>query len=224
MLPRTTHRYSVRVAAALCALALTLGVALAEDAPQQGKPTQADRTASEAIQGPQLPAGVDLAGRSAAELSQFLQFASGEIDDKGSSFTDAGAGRVNAGPNALERAKLDMARAAVEASRAAGTLFVSAAGPTLPERPADIEAIKLQQLLSTPSQVDGIDVPAGLDPSLEPLQQMGPDALNAVEQAKLAGEEPVVEAADRVDTAGEQPKTRSEAEGQDSGINEKGGR
>ncbi|HKQ58873.1 MAG TPA: hypothetical protein VJY35_13495 [Candidatus Eisenbacteria bacterium] len=86
-----------------------------------------------------------------------------------------------------ERAKLDLARAAVEASRRAGTLFVHA--PAEPRAvPLELDpALKLSRLHRWAPATLRADAAAGLSPDYRPIQLLGPPGLNAVEVAKRDG-------------------------------------
>lgn len=179
--------------AALRALAL-LGCCLAvalpavADEPDRGAPapsTQAD--SAEAIQAP-APSADAAAETPFIGPLELLTLSPVDPLDRGSDFTDAGLGRGPAAPTLDEAAKLAMARAAVEASRAAGTLY--AVGP----RPADLgdldalRAAKLDRLRSqapapTPAQADASGVGGGL----APVQLVGPSEPTAEELAKLQG-------------------------------------
>jgi len=106
--------------------------------------------------------------------------------DKGSLYTDGGEGLPPSGANSLERAKLDMARAAVEASQAAGTLLMRPATDTgIVPSPPDLGAIKLECLQSTPPAELPPDPAAGAGISIAPVQEMGPSELTPQEQTKL---------------------------------------
>ncbi|MFB3908645.1 MAG: hypothetical protein ACE15D_09615 [Candidatus Eisenbacteria bacterium] len=109
-------------------------------------------------------------------------------EDRSDTVTDAGYGLPPAAPNALERTKLEMARAAVEASRRAGTLETrgGAEDGTLVTT-EEQEAIKLQRLEALAPATITEDPAAGLLP-FEPVQVQGPPTLNEIEQAKLRGE------------------------------------
>lgn len=118
-------------------------------------------------------------------LRTFVPVAS---NDKGSTYTSGGeSASLPAGPNALEQQKLEMARQAVEASRAAGTLWVSPLDwiqQTTP--PLGAAARKLEQLRTAPSQ------PLQPDPSaavgeMPSVQTPGSSELSAQERAKLDG-------------------------------------
>lgn len=173
-------RWSVLIAWVLLS-AMPIGAAAA---PDQGQAEATPPQSAEAIQAPatifqtapldQLQAPLEL---------QHLTPVTPE--DRGSAFTDAGLGTI-ASPNAIERAKLAMAREAIEASRAAGTLMVFGPSPMLPPAPADIDALKLEQLRqhvqpSAPAQA-GAD---GIGGGLSPIQQTGPEAPTEAELAKL---------------------------------------
>jgi len=109
-----------------------------------------------------------------------------EPADKGSEFTDAGFGLPEAGPNAIERAKLEVARQALEAARAAGTLFLL----PRPTEPLDLaadreraEALKLELRARPPAKLAPF-LEAGVGP-FKALQKAGRPGLTPLEQAKL---------------------------------------
>jgi hypothetical protein len=106
-------------------------------------------------------------------------------DDKGSVYTDASdPASPAAAPNALEQEKLAMARQAVEASRAAGTLWVTPLGGSQSTPPADAEAVKLEQLRAMPSLPLQPD-PAAAVGETPPLQVLGTSGMAEQERAKL---------------------------------------
>ena len=108
---------------------------------------------------------------------------------RGAVLTDASAGRPAAAPTAAERAKLDAARAAIEASRAAGTLFVrSLPEDTTPATPEELAAMKRQQLEARSSVAPPADPVAGIGNDLRSVQETGPSGLTPAEEAKLRGE------------------------------------
>ena len=107
--------------------------------------------------------------------------------DKGSTLTDEGLGEAMGTPNELERMKLDRARQAVEASRAAGILFnMSAPTPRMALSKADLEEEKfraLERLKTTPrTKVHHPD--AGVA-EVRPRQESGSGELSALERQKL---------------------------------------
>ncbi len=166
-------------------LSLPAVFALAENAPDRSK---AESPASDVTELNQLlPLILDVAPENQGVAIFELQFlAPVSAEDRGSSFTDAGLGSVN-DPNAIERAKLAMARAAIEASRVAGTLIMPALpGPVLPPAPADIEPIKLERYLNpAPIAVPEMAGPDGIGGGLNPIQEIGSDEPTAEELAKL---------------------------------------
>ncbi len=88
-----------------------------------------------------------------------------------------------------ERAKLDAARAAVEASRAAGTLFVTHLPADTPRAtPDELAAMKLQQLAARETIAPAPDPIAGIGDDLPSVQEVGPPGLTPAEEAKLRGE------------------------------------
>lgn len=107
--------------------------------------------------------------------------------DAGSHFTDAGQGRPAGTPDALERAKFAMARAAVARSRDAGTLNVATSDETIvPPSEAACEAAKLALLRGMLPQEVEVDPAAGLGTPVEPRREDGPAGLTADEERKLA--------------------------------------
>jgi len=87
-----------------------------------------------------------------------------------------------------ERAKLDAARAAVEASRAAGTLFVTHLPVETPRAtPDELAAMKMQQLTARETIAPAPDPIAGVGADLPSVQEVGPSGLTSAEEAKLRG-------------------------------------
>lgn len=174
--------------ALLVGLCLAAALPALADEPDRGAPatsTQAD--GAEANQAP-APAADAAAETPFIGPLELLTLSPVDPLDRGSDFTDGGLGRGPAAPTALEQSKLALARAAVEASRAAGTLY--AIGP----RPADLgnldalRAAKLDRLRSqapvpTPAEADASGVGGGL----APIQLIGPAEPTAEELAKLQG-------------------------------------
>lgn len=118
--------------------------------------------------------------------------------EKGGSFTNAGAGLAPQPPNLLEQRKLDMARAAIEASRAAGTLTPAPSPADLPVAPAPHlfaaqatalrpgeDMRKLDALRGAPFAPLLPDPAACLGVLPAPLQVPGPVGLTPMERAKL---------------------------------------
>jgi len=112
-------------------------------------------------------------------------------EHRGATFTDARFG-LPAGPiTAGERSKLDMARAAIEASRAAGTLFVTELpDDTVPATEAELQSMKMQQLAARRSTPPAADPVAGVGENIPSVQEIGPSGLSEYEEAKLRGENP----------------------------------
>ncbi len=100
-------------------------------------------------------------------------------------FVDDGLERPVLGPTARERAKLEAARVAIEASRAAGTLngaYERAPRSLLPLR--QVEAAKLERLRTArPAPVTSRPDEMGLGPASR--QKQGPTGPSPAEQAKL---------------------------------------
>lgn len=108
--------------------------------------------------------------------------------DKGSQYTDGAYAAPRTELTTGEQAKLQMARAAVEASRANGTLpmrLPEELGPALTEE--EITQIKNRQLVEQrPAEIVS-DPAAGVGPDMPAVQIIGAEELNAIEQAKLDG-------------------------------------
>lgn len=182
-----THRGSLRriLVALACAAAIISGAATAyaTDAPVRLPAPAQPSSQLPPLLAPSWPAGWlplspigELFARSLAPV---------DAGDKGSIYTD-GADPVSApvGPSALELRKLEMAHRAVEASRAAGTLWVAPLDGTPPATVSDSEAAKLRQLLDAPSQPPQPDPAAAVGPR-SPVQTPGTPNLTQEERAKL---------------------------------------
>ena len=178
-----THRRTT-IGILIASIFLPVLAVSAEEAPDRGKAPDNTQPA-EAIQAPALtgviPPQTPLKG--APELQRPIP-----VDplDRGSSLTDGAAAGALIALNILERAKLDMAREAIEASRLAGTLMTPWPGPVPAPRPADIEAIKLEALRNatpqTPPAQAGAD---GVGGGLESVQEIGDGTPTEAELAKL---------------------------------------
>lgn len=185
---QSSHPCSALGRALLVGLCLATALPALADEPDRGAPapsTQAD--GAEAIQAP-APAADAAAETPFIGPLELLTLSPVDPLDRGSDFTNAGLGRGPAAPTRDEAAKLAMARAAVEASRAAGTLY--AVGP----RPADLgdlealraakrDRLRSQAPVPTPAQADASGVGGGL----APIQLIGPAEPTAEELAKLNG-------------------------------------
>jgi hypothetical protein len=114
------------------------------------------------------------------------------VAHRGGVMTDGGLGSPASRLTVSERGKLEMARAAIEASRAAGTLYVAQLPEdTVPATPEELAAMKMQQLAARRSAAPAPDPIAGVGESFEPVQEVGPAGLSDAEQAKLRGETPI---------------------------------
>ena len=111
----------------------------------------------------------------------------GPVDatDRGSVMTSGGSSETYAGPTLYETRKLEMARAAIEASRVAGTLEVIPDETPGPSRtPEKILQEKLQRLLTQePQTPNGGGPPDWVD--LPSVQENGPPGLTPKENEKL---------------------------------------
>src|SRR5262245_44955359 len=130
----------IRLIPASLALLGTAAIAIAGE-PRSGPARPGPVMASEAIKAPK----VDAAKAQPAPLQKMLvvRRMAATAEDKGSLFTDMGDASVAAQPNEIEKAKLDMARAAVALSRSAGTLYRPLPVEGMPMSREQAEAIKL---------------------------------------------------------------------------------
>lgn len=125
----------------------------------------------------------------APEVLTYEELAPVAGGDRPSLITDASRMGLRGPLTALERAKLEMARQAIEASRAAGTLY------TLPEDAViysaeEAEAIKLQRLRATEPAELPADPAAAVGIEIPSVQVAGAPGLTPAEEAKLRGEAP----------------------------------
>jgi hypothetical protein len=162
-------------------VALVAWPAFAEDRPQSGP----GETVTES--NPQIEQRVPDAAKRPAGSEMVVRPLEPRLpEDKGSVVTDAGADLPLATPNAHELSKLEAARAAVEASRLAGTLHSAPAIPL--QRATDAEERKLTDLRNQqPVEIAAPDGSGVLD-APPARQEVGPAGLNAHEQAKLDGQ------------------------------------
>ena len=106
-------------------------------------------------------------------------------NDKGSVYTDGSLNAVAGPPTALESTKLAMGRAAIEASRQAGTLQVAPTEITPDQSGDETEAAKLTRLATTPPAPVLADPAAGSGVETPPVQQVGPVGMTSEELQKL---------------------------------------
>jgi len=155
----------------------------AGDEPERGRPSAAPTESAEAIQAPEAP--LPFVGQPYG-LLELLTLNPVDPLDRGSDFTDAGLGAAPAAPSALEATKLAMARAAIEASRTAGTLYGIGPQPAALAAPEVHRAAKLDRLRTqAPAPAPAVAGPAGIGGGLDPLQLVGPEVPTAEELAKL---------------------------------------
>jgi hypothetical protein len=173
-------------------LGISIGLAIADGAahgPQQGPAQSSPPQQTEAIQAP--PVAVSPSGAVAPTTPGVLFYRSvppSDPLDKGSTCTDMGAGFPAGPPTENERAKLEMSRAAVEAARAAGTLFISPIVAAHADPSAEAAQAKLDALSATrPAQLPP-DPAAGIGVPTPPVQLVGPPELTPAEIQKLADE------------------------------------
>jgi hypothetical protein len=177
--------------AALSAILLAPAWAFASDEPVNQAPANAPVQEVERVVSPEVANRIE-EGPVELEASSLQSTPVTETaEHRAEMFTDAGLGQP-AGPiTAAERSKLEMARAAIEASRAAGTLFVTELpDDTIPATEAELQAMKMQQLAARGSTPPAADPVAGIGSSLPSIQEVGPSGLTEYEEAKLRGEHP----------------------------------
>ncbi len=159
----------------------------AADAPASIQPgSQPAGEEVEAIQAPaipvmetELPLGLELIPHDAVIT---------DPNDKGSVYTDGSLGAIAGPPTALESAKLAMGRAAIEASRQAGTLQVAPTEITPDQSGDETEAMKLTRLATTPPAPVIADPAAGSGVETAPVQMVGPVGMTPEELQKLGKE------------------------------------
>ena len=168
-------------------LATSLGLALVAPAGSAAKPPPSRTSSTVSARAPRIadPTGQLVVG---AASDRFLLriLPDPAATGRGHSFTDAGLDQPTAPPTAHERVKLELARAAVEASRRAGTLFAPPREELRPALPALDPARKLARLRTQPVSLRP-DAAVGLSPEHRPIQRVGPAGLNPIELAKLNG-------------------------------------
>jgi hypothetical protein len=167
-------------------LILWAPVALAADAPAIIHPSI--ETVGDEVEAIQVPA-IPVLESELPTLPEQTARQSVVIDplDKGSAYTDGSIDLTVGPPPALELGKLAMGRAAVDAARRAGTLFVPAvAGPDI--TPEETEAMKLERLAATPPAPVVADPAAGSGVETAPVQKTGPVGLTPAEIEKLGKE------------------------------------
>lgn len=170
----------------LAGLAMALA-AQASEMPQTGVEEPLAPQDSEAIQAPAVPVEPSILLNPGSILLRWLDPVA--PDDKGTWFVDQGLGRDPMGLTPLEQAKLAMARQAVEASRAAGTLLVTPPEEAPPYTTEELQAIKRQAWEARmPAQLDPeVSARVGVGVHLPPVQEAGPPGLTPQEQEKLDG-------------------------------------
>jgi len=146
--------------------------------------------------------------------------------EKADTFTDAGFGLAPAPLTALEESKFRLARAAIEASRRAGTLErAEPVDPATVPSPEDWEAIKRQALEATPAVTLAPDPAAGVGVETAPPEAAGPAPMTPEEREKLerlraAGGDPSAESGQSAPAPAAERKTSGEA----SSMKKGGGR
>ena len=176
----TRHSPLIRILLPALAMLGVAAVALAADGPRRGPARPGPVMASEAIKAPAVDAA-----KSYVPLQKVLvtRRMAATAEDKGSLYTDMGDPSAPAQLNEIEKAKLDMARAAVALSRSAGTLYrpLPVEGMSMSREQA--EAIKLEAARTRTVAVP--NSPAAGFSNVPPVQLVGPEGLSELEQAKL---------------------------------------
>jgi hypothetical protein len=170
-------------------MALAPVLALASDDPVNQPPANVPVQEVERIVSPESAIVIEDEPIGIEESSLQSTSIPSNAEHRAETFTDARLG-LPAGPlTAGERSKLDLARAAIEASRAAGTLFITALPEdTVPATEAEQQAMKMQMLEARTSVPPVADPVAGIGPNLPSVQEVGPSGLTEYEEAKLRGE------------------------------------
>lgn len=157
------------------------------DAPRQGPARETSPQPVTAIEAPPASAlPTTSESQTPAELF-YRELPPVGSTDKTSIFTDMGFGLPAASPTLSEGTKLEMARAAVEAARAAGTLYIVPTGATRTEPSQEAEQAKLNLLHTTPPASLRADPAAGVGVEIPPIQLVGPPELTPAELEKLEG-------------------------------------
>ena len=199
--PNSWSRRSLAFSSALVVLLLHVSsTPSASSEPERGRPEPGPASESESIEAP-ARAYLEDAELRHLPLSQLelLTVSPDPLHHRADTYTDASLTIGPGAPNVLEQVKLDMARAAVDASRAAGTLHITHVPDDIaPATPEDVEALKRQQLEATSPLTIESDPAAGVGEGFLPVQKIGPSGLTDYEIRKLNGESPLPEQAEPV--------------------------
>ena len=173
--------------AILIGLSAVPSLSRATDTPDQGPPAEVSPQPADAIQAP-VGVSESTLGLRNIEMS-FVPIASLDPADKGSIMTDAGRQGGMASPTAAEEVKLAMARAAIEASRAAGLLGGTIVpGAAAAVAPSDAAQSKVRMMLARGASPLPADAASGVGVD-GAIQEFGPPELTPAELAKIAGSE-----------------------------------
>lgn len=191
MRPQRIFRLHALAILATVAVAFPLGV-FADSLPENRPPTERAVDEVDRLVAPQTSVEADLNPPTLQVRSlQPTEVPPEAGVHRGGVYTNGNRGLPLPEPNAIERLKLEMARAAVEASRAAGTLEMTALPEdTLPATLEELQQMKQQALeahVSVPLPEDPI---AGVGEDLPSVQEIGARGLTPYEEAKLRGEHP----------------------------------
>lgn len=177
--------------AALAAAILLLPASLlASDDPVNTRPAPGPVQEVESLVIPRTDLAPEPDDRRLDVLSLSSLQVAADATQRGGILTDASYGLPTGPTTPGERLKLDAARAAVEAARAAGKLFITELPDcTLPATREEMAAMKMQQLEARRSVPPAPDPVAGIGEDLKAVQETGPSGLTPAEEAKLRGEE-----------------------------------
>ncbi len=186
----TRNRAVVRFAAAAWIMLAASGSAIADsttEGPQQGPAQAFPPQEVDAIQAPTIDE-TSLGAATSPTQAELFYRALPPIgaSDKATIYTDMGLGLPATSPTALEQAKLDMARAAVDRARAAGTLFISPSVDAHSDPSAEATQAKLNILRTTPPAQLSPDPAAGAGVEVAPVQLVGPPEMTPAEIQKIA--------------------------------------
>jgi hypothetical protein len=176
-------RYSrcfVRLLTPALVLVGIAGLADAADGPRRGTAAAGPVMPTESIQAPKVDASKVTRPTPTTAVARRAAPAHG---DKGSWFTDASDATTRGKLNEIERAKLDMARAAVALSRSAGTLYRALPVQGMPMSREQAEAIKAEAARTRVSRGTS-DPSAGLGEAPPAVQLTGPEGMSELERAK----------------------------------------
>jgi hypothetical protein len=139
---------------------------------------------AEEIQAPPAPAETEIQATLGTDGPELRELRPDPRYHRGGTYTDAGE-ETSGGLTQYESEKLALARAAIEASHRAGTLYSTHFPEDAPAPTEDeIDDLKRARLEGSPAPDLSEDPIAGIGAELPALQQVGPEGLTAAELAK----------------------------------------